>query len=364
MVHVAQLVRASDCGSEGRGFESHPAPKRECQTSGILFFVSMKKDAVKYRYLEIRHVLNEYFMALTSLKWRYEPAPVKGADAVVCIDGRHYHGGLCDRFKGIITLYAYCKQRGLGFRILHNHPFLLEDYLIPATYDWLLKPGEWTTNIRYCRFFHARGERLSRRLTKLKTSKQIHYDCNRNNLETLNAEGGTNYKWGELFLELFRPAPDMAARLQALKAKIGAPYHASVFRFQNLLDDFKEYHYKALESKESRNELISKCLNALKKRMEECGGKPMLVTSDSVTFLEAAARIPGVYTIPGTVVHMGGGGKVAGNSYEVYMKSFLDFYMLSEAESVACIGTSKMYPSGFPAYAAAVYEKPFVRIQA
>ena len=28
MVHVAQLVRASDCGSEGRGFEPHPAPRR------------------------------------------------------------------------------------------------------------------------------------------------------------------------------------------------------------------------------------------------------------------------------------------------------------------------------------------------
>ena len=26
MVNVAQLVRASDCGSEGRGFESHLSP--------------------------------------------------------------------------------------------------------------------------------------------------------------------------------------------------------------------------------------------------------------------------------------------------------------------------------------------------
>ena len=29
MVDVAQLVRASDCGSEGRGFEPHLPPKRE-----------------------------------------------------------------------------------------------------------------------------------------------------------------------------------------------------------------------------------------------------------------------------------------------------------------------------------------------
>ncbi|MDE7337759.1 MAG: hypothetical protein K2M92_00565 [Bacteroidales bacterium] len=324
----------------------------------------MEKYTLRYRWLDIRHTLKEYRLALTRLKWRHEPAPVKGADAVVCVDGRQYHGGLCDRFKGIITLYAYCKQRGLGFRIRHEHPFPLEDYLIPASYDWLLKPGEWTTNIRYCRFFHMRGENLAVRLRKLHTAKQIRYSGNRNCLHILNQDKGTNYKWGELFRELFQPAPDMAARLERLKAEIGAPYHASVFRFQNLLGDFKEYHYKALESEEAREELISKCLSALKKRMEECGGKPMLVTSDSVTFLEAAARIPGVYTIPGTVAHMGGGGKVAENSYEVYMKSFLDFYMLSDAESIACIGTPQMYPSAFPAYAALVYEKPFVRIQA
>lgn len=321
----------------------------------------MEKYTLRYRWLDFRHTLKEYRLALTRLRWRYEPAPVKGADAVVCVDGRQYHGGLCDRLKGIITLYAYCKQRGLGFRIKHEYPFPLEDYLLPASYDWLLKPGEWTTNIRYCRFFHMRGENLAVRLRKLDTAKQIHYSGNRNCLHILNADRGTDYTWGELFLELFRPAPDMASRLQALKAEIGAAYHASVFRFQNLLGDFKEYHYKSLGNGEAREELISKCLSALKKRMEDSGKKTMLVTSDSVTFLERAACIPGVHIIPGTVAHMGGGGKVA-DSYEVYMKSFLDFYMLSEAESIACIGTSEMYPSAFPAYAALVHEKPFVRL--
>lgn len=322
----------------------------------------MEKYTLRYRWLDFRHILKEFRLALTRLKWRREPPPVKGADAVVCVDGSQYHGGLCDRFKGIITLYAYCKQRGLGFRIRHVHPFLLEDYLVPATYDWLLKPGEWSTNISYCRFLHTRGESLAVRLRKCNTTKQIHYDGNRNSLDILNADKGTDYKWGGLFLELFRPAPDMAARLERLKEQIGEPYHASVFRFQNLLGDFKEYRYRPIKDEGAREELINKCLDALRKRMEDCGGKPMLVTSDSVTFLERAAQIPRVHIIPGSLAHMGGGGNVAENTYEVYMKSFLDFYMLSEAESIACIGTSKMYPSAFPAYAALVHEKPFVRI--
>ena len=37
MVPIVQLVRASDCGSECRGFESHWAPKKEVER--LPFFV-------------------------------------------------------------------------------------------------------------------------------------------------------------------------------------------------------------------------------------------------------------------------------------------------------------------------------------
>ena len=39
MVDLAQLVRASDCGSEGRGFEPHlPPSKAEAQGFSLRFF--------------------------------------------------------------------------------------------------------------------------------------------------------------------------------------------------------------------------------------------------------------------------------------------------------------------------------------
>jgi hypothetical protein len=37
-VDVAQLVRASDCGSEGRGFKSHLPPQKNPATAG--FFIT------------------------------------------------------------------------------------------------------------------------------------------------------------------------------------------------------------------------------------------------------------------------------------------------------------------------------------
>ena len=35
MVDIVQLVRTSDCGSEGRGFESHYSPKKVLYPSGL-----------------------------------------------------------------------------------------------------------------------------------------------------------------------------------------------------------------------------------------------------------------------------------------------------------------------------------------
>ena len=39
MVSIAQLVRASDCGSEGRGFEPHCSPYKRMANWSFSFFV-------------------------------------------------------------------------------------------------------------------------------------------------------------------------------------------------------------------------------------------------------------------------------------------------------------------------------------
>ena len=38
MVDVAQSVRVTDCGSEGRGFESHLPPQKQTQGENLAFF--------------------------------------------------------------------------------------------------------------------------------------------------------------------------------------------------------------------------------------------------------------------------------------------------------------------------------------
>ena len=57
MVDVVQLVRASDCGSECRGFESHPPPKKKTsgnpinkRVSAFLYTYKNAHVSLKVRY--------------------------------------------------------------------------------------------------------------------------------------------------------------------------------------------------------------------------------------------------------------------------------------------------------------------------
>ena len=53
MVNVAQLVRATDCGSVGRGFEPHLSPldKEDANSSCILFVLYISNSCLHYIYL-------------------------------------------------------------------------------------------------------------------------------------------------------------------------------------------------------------------------------------------------------------------------------------------------------------------------
>lgn len=76
----------------------------------------------KYKLLEFRHHFKEFFLAVRiALKSQTLGKPNAERPLLVAmVDGESFHGGMCDRFKGILTLYAYCKQRGLP---RYTYPF-------------------------------------------------------------------------------------------------------------------------------------------------------------------------------------------------------------------------------------------------
>ncbi len=321
----------------------------------------------KYKLLELRHLVKEQILsARIMLKSRLLSKPETNKSVFIAmIDGESFHGGMCDRFKGIVSLYAYCKNCNIPFRIKYTYPFKLEDYLLPSTYDWTIKEGEYTDNPLYSRVLYMRGEHLARRLLGLKTNRQIHFYTNRDLLDHINEYfiDREDLKWGELFKELFKPCKTLEETIHAIKAEIGNGYIAVVFRFQNLLGDFSEYHFKPLGSSDDMDKLINKCLVSIEDLKVKHPGRQFLITSDSTTFLKRAVELENVHIIPGLLVHMDGSkDNVRKDSSDLYLKSFVDFYMLGDADKIYRVGTSYMYPSEFPLYASKINDIPFESI--
>lgn len=176
--------------------------------------------------------------------------------------------------------------------------------------------------------------------------RQVHiYNIGGADLKAINIRYGTDYAFGELFRELFRPSRQLEEMIgQARLPLDGRPYVSVCYRFMSLLGDFYEGDRPVLESSE-RNRLIDRATRALDRILERHPGMPVLVTSDSQTFLESIASVAEVFTIPGKVVHMD---YTAGERVETYMKSFTDLYMLSGGVKIYRMCGCGLYASGFP----------------
>ena len=102
-------------------------------------------------------------------------------------DGKTFHGGLTDRFKGIISLYAFSHMAKIDFRIEFTSPFLLTQLLVPNQYNWCFTEDEVISyNILESKYMFMIGENFSNRLLKLKTNKQLHCLANRDIRNILN----------------------------------------------------------------------------------------------------------------------------------------------------------------------------------
>jgi len=87
----------------------------------------------------------------------------------------------------------------------------------------------------------------------------------------------------------------------------------------------------------------------------------VLVTADSKTMTDAAAKLPYVYVIPGEIAHMGFTG--TDSALAAHLKTFLDFYMISGAEKVYFARHPILYRSTFAGTAAAIGNRPYEEIK-
>lgn len=288
---------------------------------------------------------------------RAAPSVFPDKRVIMMIDGRTLHGGMADRLRGCLGVYALCKKRGIPFHINWNYPFDLSLFLEPNSYDWRIDPGKivyetpeslvlavFTSGLPF-------GESAYDRyllLKNIRSNRHAQYHIYSNTILDRS-------RWSSLYQELFRPSPLLQEAIDANLKQLGPRYVSFTFRFQQLLGDFKEGNYKILEAGE-RERLIARCLDELRALIDSVPESfRILVTSDSITFLNRARELPRTYIIPGAVAHM--------NYREesgVFLKSFVDFYLIMGAEKVHLLQTGEMYNSGFPRFAAEVGRKPFI----
>ena len=274
-----------------------------------------------------------------------------------------FSGGLSDRLRGITSIYEECKRNNLPFKIVFE-PLHLQDYLVPNEYNWQIEPKNicWDTKMVYpCTLLtynnnlensaQIKAQKSTLRYYLKKSYKQIHIYSNM---------AIADNTFSDLFKELFRPSERLQQHIDFHLTQLGGArqYISLTFRFRQLLGDFKEGG-DILPISE-RETYIQRCIRGIKSLHTQYPDERVLVTSDSKTFLDQLSNLDYVYVIPGTVVHMG---FTFDASQDTYMKSFVDYFMLSNAKKVFQMTDKQLFQSGFPKRAAMLNNVPYEEIE-
>lgn len=280
-------------------------------------------------------------------------------------DGRYQGGGLGDQIHGILSLYKFCNDYQIPYKVNFCEPFRLKDYLVPNEVDWDIEPNDLCYDLHgtvpllmACSFKKNGGTQqqeadfMYRFLedTIKKNSKKeyhiytnMHYACRSD-------------MYSSLFHILFKPSKALSDAIQWNKKQIGCNYVSVTLRFQNLLGDFPEGKFPTL-SFEKQEALICKVKKKISEVYEERHrNEKILVTSDSRKFLDEIDKAEWSYTIPGKLVHMS---YTPIHDFETHLKSFVDLFMLAEAEKLYLLVTEDMYHSGFAESASLINNRPY-----
>jgi len=173
-------------------------------------FLRIMKDVT---YREPKFIKRHYRLALTSAGFR---------GFVFMADGKIPHGGLFDRLKGAMTIFALSKVYGREFRINFTDPFLLSDYIEPASYNWIPAEGEMSHDFPFASPIIAYGEiKQPRRLFKSRKNRQTHFYFGYDLVPLVNNRFNTHFDWGEMYRELFKPTARLQKYISACRAQIG-----------------------------------------------------------------------------------------------------------------------------------------------
>lgn len=279
--------------------------------------------------------------------------------AISMFCGNTASGGLVDRLRGAVSLYATCKEAKRPFRLFFTHPFPLTDYLQPNEYDWRITADEVSfapSQTQIVILDTQTDTAWEREWQREQYAKALHEDAGLQLHFYSNAQFCYDDDFSGLFHELFKPSKRLQESIDKMMQKIGGPYLTVSARFCNLLNDFNEETFSEPLPKNKQKQLIAACLSQVERIHQQNSQLPIVVCSDSTTFTSEAQSLGYVSVIPGNVSHIGND---TVHYYQYYEKTFLDFYIISKAQQVFLLKSEGMHNSGFPYAAARVGKKPY-----
>ena len=265
-------------------------------------------------------------------------------------------GGLTDIWLKQMSLFLICQKLGYDFKIHYKEPFDMEDYLTPNIYDWTVSNDVYEAAIKEKNVLESENmininDVESVLVSRIAGKKYLVW---KTYIASYNI---TKTNYAHTHNTLFKPTDELQKVIDHHLNRLGGEkeYISAVFRFQQLLGDFEEPGFPILNITD-RNILIQRCISALKELAILNRGDMVLVTSDSITFLQEAKKLGFVYVVPEKILHPEANKKADKN---VWMKSFLDYYLLTKSKKNYLIIDGKMYNSGFPRHAASHGNIPY-----
>jgi len=320
-------------------------------------WLQMRKMGVKGYFEEVQRLETQ---RLLSSFYKDKPIGNVSQDVIFQSNGFRSGGGLADRLKGMITLYDWCKRNNRTFRINCTEPFRLQSFLVPNQVDWIPEVISYCSTEAIPKMFFMSPYPCSKESFKRhqdewteewmnqqlsETSKQLHVYIN-SLVSTLD--------FATLFNELFVPSPQLQKEIDHYSHQIGKDYISVSFRFAKLLGDLEDTYGTTLSPKK-QEQLIAKSIKALEQIISSHPDIPrVLVTADSNKFLSAITSLPKVYVIPGKAGHLD-----YARDEEVHLKTFLDFFLISHAQTVYLACGPGMYQGEFAYVASLVNNRPY-----
>ena len=272
--------------------------------------------------------------------------------------------GLCDRLNSMVNMYESTLQLDVNYKIAHLYPFDIYNYLRPNEVDWRIREDQIIYDRRLVQvndvlmqsyLYHWLAKKALN-VARKKGKLQVHIYGNPCHI-VLEPE-----KFSKLFHELFKPCDELQKLIDWNKSQIGGEYISATTRFQNLLGDFYEGEkYKTLETEEEKQDYIARCIAQIEEIHKKHPDKKILVTSDSMRFLNEAKLLPYVYVNPGKLVHLA---YTENSDYDLHMKSFVDLYTIADAQKVYFLNTGKMLrKSSFAQTAAMINQREYEMVE-